>query len=65
MVVYGGDLTEVEQQEMAQLLGADEQAAVETVTREELVAALQAAGLPVAPTDEAISSVALTCLAPG
>lgn len=65
IVVYGDDLTEAERQELASLLEADETAEVRTVTREELAEALAAAGLPGAPNDEAISSLALTCLEPG
>jgi RNA polymerase sigma factor (sigma-70 family) len=66
VIIYGGDLAEEERPEVAQLLGADAlQPAVEMVTREELVDTLQAVGLPAAPSDEAISSVALTCSEPG
>jgi uncharacterized protein YpuA (DUF1002 family) len=62
VVAYGGGLTVAERQEVTQLLGTTEgYAEVQTVTGEELVATLQAAGLPVAPGDEAISSAALTC----
>jgi RNA polymerase sigma-70 factor (ECF subfamily) len=64
VIVYGSDLTEAERQEVAQLLGADEALEAETVSREELVATLQAVGLPVVPADEALSSAVLTCLEP-
>jgi RNA polymerase sigma factor (sigma-70 family) len=65
-IVYGGDLSVAERQEVAQLLGADPAGQdAQTVTQEELVGTLQAAGLPAAPGDAAISSVALTCLGPG
>ena len=65
VVVYGGDLTEAERQELARLFEADEAATGDTVTREELGGALGEAGLPFAPTDKAISSAALTCVENG
>ena len=65
VVVYGGDLTEAERQELAGLFGADQPATTDTVTGEELAAALRAAGLPAAPSDKAISSAALMCLGKG
>ena len=65
VVVYGSDLTDAERQEVTELLGANEAREVATVTRAELGATLQAAGLPVVPADEAISSAVLTCLESG
>jgi RNA polymerase sigma-70 factor (ECF subfamily) len=65
VVVYGGDLSEAERQEITGLLGAGEPLSVETVSRAELASTLQTEGLPVAPTDEAVSSVALRCVGPG
>ncbi len=62
VVAYGADLTLTERQELAQLFGVDAQTRVETVGTQELVAALQDTGLPVGPTDRAISSSLLTCL---
>ena len=62
ILVYGGDLSEDERHELAGLLGANEATTTDTVTAEELAAALQAAGLPVSPTDKAISSTGLACL---
>ena len=65
VTVYGADLAEAERQQLAQLFGTDESVRAETVTREELVSTLRDTGLPVAPTDRAISSSVLTCLEPG
>jgi uncharacterized protein YpuA (DUF1002 family) len=64
VIVFGGDLTEPERQHMAGLLGADDTSRVDSVTRAELQAALEVIGLPVSPTDEAVSSVALVCREP-
>jgi len=61
IVVYGGDLTPPERQELAQLFGQDAAAKVDTVGAPEVIAAEQGTGLPAAPTDKAISSAALTC----
>ena len=61
---YGADLTPAERQELEQLFGAGVVKA-ETVTAQEMTAALQGTGLPVAATDKSISSSALTCLDKG
>ena len=64
VAVYWADRAEGERQQLADVFGADA-SRTETVTSEELVAALREAGLPVAPTDRAISSSLLTCLDTG
>jgi len=61
VVVYGGDLTPAERQELAQLFGQDATTKVDTVAAQEVIAAEQGTGLPAAPSDKAISSAALTC----
>ena len=61
IVVYGGDLSPVERQELAQLFGQDATAKIDTVTAPEVIAAERGTGLPAAATDKAISSAALTC----
>ena len=60
VIAYGEDLSEAERQELGTILGARADASVEGVSRQDLVNALGSA-----PTDEAISSAALTCGAPG
>ena len=61
---YGADLTPAERQELEQIFGAGVVKA-ETVTAQEMTAALQGTGLPVAATDKSISSSVLTCLDKG
>ncbi len=61
IIVYGGDLTAAERQELAQTFGQDAAAKTDTVSAAEVIAAEQGTGLPAAPTDKAISSAALTC----
>ena len=61
IVVYGGDLTSSERQELAQGFGQDAATTTDTVTASEVIAAEQGTGLPAAATDKAISSAALTC----
>ena len=56
VIAYGGDLNDVERHELDAMLGVQADASVETVSRQELVDTLGSA-----PTDEAISSAALTC----
>ena len=63
--VYGGDLAPEGRQELAQLFGVDQSAKTDTVTTQELAGALEGTGIPVAPTDKAISSAAVTCLEKG
>jgi uncharacterized protein YpuA (DUF1002 family) len=61
IVVWGGDLSEAQREELGTLLAAEDAAKVAVVSREELTGTLEEAGLPVEPTDKAISSTALTC----
>jgi uncharacterized protein YpuA (DUF1002 family) len=64
--VYGGDLTDGQRDELLQLFGAPAQAlSPQVVSRIELVATLQAAGLPVDGTERAISSALVECQPPG
>lgn len=63
--VYGADLTPDQRQELAQLFGTDGSVRTETVTTQELASVLEGTGIPVAPTDKAISSAGLTCLEKG
>jgi RNA polymerase sigma factor (sigma-70 family) len=65
IVVFGGDLSDQERSELGAVLGARGNPAGDTVPRDEVVSTLTAAGLPAAPTDAAVSSVALTCPAAG
>jgi RNA polymerase sigma factor (sigma-70 family) len=62
--VYGGDITDADRQELATYFGTPQPAGVQTISQQELVQSLQAQGIPVAPGDQAISSVRLTCGAP-
>ena len=62
VVTYGADTTATERQELAQLFGVDPSAQAATVTTQDMLTTLQGTGLPVAPTDQSISSSALTCL---
>ena len=57
--VYGGDLTPEWRRELAQVFGVEPDKG-ETVTTQEMAAALNDRGLPVAPTDKSISSAGLT-----
>jgi uncharacterized protein YpuA (DUF1002 family) len=59
VLVYGDDLSDADRQELQAVLGARADASVEAVWRQELADALSAA-----PSDEAISSAALTCQDP-
>ena len=62
VIVYGGDLADADRQELAQLFGVDAGAGLtQAVSRQELVDTLNAQGVPVHPSDEAISSVELVC----
>src|SRR3712207_3838587 len=65
VAVFGADLAPAGRQELTQLFGADGSTKSETVTTQEMVAALKDSGLPVAPDDKTISSSALTCLEKG
>jgi RNA polymerase sigma-70 factor (ECF subfamily) len=56
VIAYGGDLSDAERQELDTMFRARGDASLETVSRQELVDTLGSA-----PTDEAISSAALTC----
>jgi RNA polymerase sigma factor (sigma-70 family) len=64
-VVYGGDLTDAQRQELGAALGIGPQVPIDTVDRAELVATLQAAGLAVDGSERAISSAVVTCLPEG
>jgi len=61
VVVYGGDLTPAERQELGQAFGQDAATKTDSVAAAEVIAAEQGTGLPAAATDKAISSAALTC----
>ncbi len=63
IVVMGADLSDAERQEVATRLGTS--TITETVTRPELADALRIQGVPLQSSDEALSSVQLTCGAPG
>ena len=65
VTLYGAELSEAERQELAALLEADGPALAETVSRDELVTALQTAEFPVNATYRALSSAAVTCLEVG
>jgi hypothetical protein len=57
VVVYGGDLSDPQHAELQQLFGlAASGLPTDTITRPELVGALQSAGLPVDGSERAISS---------
>jgi uncharacterized protein YpuA (DUF1002 family) len=60
VIVYGGDLSDADRQQVAATLGLPP-AATQTVSHQELVNALSAEDISVAPTDAALSSVELTC----
>ena len=62
LVVFGGDTTEAERQELMQLLQIDAATRLDIVTTPEMVRALAGTGLPAAETDLSISSSSLTCL---
>jgi RNA polymerase sigma factor (sigma-70 family) len=65
-VVYGGDLTDAQRGELQQRFGAAAQAfPLQVVSRSDLVATLQAAGLPVDGSERAISSALVECQSPG
>jgi len=64
-VVYGGELTDGQRQELSQPFGVAQQANTESISRDELVGTLQAAGLPTDGSERAISSAAVACLARG
>ncbi len=61
IVVYGGDLSPDERQAVGQALGAPSSVPTQTVSRAEVAAMLTQAGLPAAPSDAALSSIAVTC----
>jgi len=65
VVVYGGDLTHAQRQELSFTLGAASAVTTDSVSRDELRSTLQAAGLSVDGSERAISSVVVTCLQPG
>jgi len=60
VITYGDDLSDADRRELGSVLGARPDASVEGVSRQDLVNALGSA-----PTDEAISSAAVTCGNPG
>jgi uncharacterized protein YpuA (DUF1002 family) len=65
-VVYGGDLTDAQRDELEELFGAPAQAfPPQVVSRSDLVATLQAAGLPVDGSERAVSSALVECQPPG
>ena len=64
MVVYGGDVTDADRQELAAYFGST-QTVTATISRQELVDTLRAQGMSVSPADEAISSIRVVCAATG
>jgi RNA polymerase sigma-70 factor (ECF subfamily) len=65
-VVYGADLTDAQRGELQQLFGAPAQAVpAEVVSRSDLVATLQTAGLPVDGSERAVTSALVECQSPG
>ena len=64
--MYGGELSDAQRQAVQQIFGASAAAfPTETVDRAELVATLQAAGLPTDGNERAMSSALLTCAGQG
>ncbi len=61
VVIYGGDLSTEQQREVAQALSVDPSAPSQTIGRAEVFSTLTQAGLTVAPSDAALSSVSVTC----
>ena len=51
--VFGGDLTPPQREELGQVFGVDASAKTDTVTTQEMAAALEGTGIPVAPTERA------------
>jgi len=64
-IVLGGDLTDDDRAELLGVFSASAAASVDTLTRDQMADTLRAAGLPVSATDQAISSLAVTCREPG
>ncbi len=64
-IVLGGDLTDDDRAELLGGFSVGPAVSVDTLTRDQMADTLRAAGLPVAPTDQAISSLAVTCRDPG
>src|SRR5262249_29551725 len=60
-VVFGGDLSAEQRTDVGQTLSADPSAPVQTLSRAALLSTLTQAGLDAAPSDAALSSVALAC----
>ncbi len=64
-IVYGDELTDAQRQELSRAFAAGDRAITETVSREELVGALSAAGLGVDGSERATSSAMVECLGRG
>lgn len=65
IVVYGGDLTDAQRQELSRTFAEAGAATTDSVSRDELASTLEAAGLPVDGSERAISSVVVACRQPG
>jgi len=65
VVVYGGDLTDAQRQELSMTFGTAGTVITDSVSRDELDSTLRAAGLPVDGSEQAISSAVMTCLQTG
>jgi RNA polymerase sigma factor (sigma-70 family) len=61
VVVYGADASDADRQELSVYFGAAQPTTTDTVSRLELADSLRAQGMPVSPTDEAISSARVVC----
>jgi RNA polymerase sigma factor (sigma-70 family) len=65
VVVYRGDLTDAQRQELSLTFGTGRTVITDSVSRDELDSTLHAAGLPVDGSEQAISSAIVNCLNPG
>jgi uncharacterized protein YpuA (DUF1002 family) len=64
-VVFGADTSDSDRQELAALFQSSPAVPTQTTFRQELDDSLHAQGIPLASTDQAISSIRLTCSDPG
>jgi uncharacterized protein YpuA (DUF1002 family) len=64
LLVYGGDLSEQDRAEISRLFDAAADATSETISRDEVLSTLAAAGLPAGPDTATLSSVRLDCPTP-
>jgi RNA polymerase sigma-70 factor (ECF subfamily) len=61
IVVYGADLSDPERAEISSWFDVGANASTETISRDEVLSTLAAAGLPASPDAETLSSVRLDC----